>query len=142
MTLNIILPKSMEAINQRIVDRLRFFRVRNGYSQEKLAALIGVKRANYANYESGRQAIPAIVALEASKHLGITPNDYLVDKLDNNLAYDYQKRLLAIIQPTYERLQGINDPELYEILLNHSKSYFGVVDYLIKQTVAAKKDPQ
>lgn len=42
------------------INQLKFLRTRNGYTQEKLANVIGIERSHYAHYENGDRIIPLI----------------------------------------------------------------------------------
>lgn len=129
--IEIALPATVEGINLRVVERLRYFRSKRNLSQAALASLIGVSRPAYANYESGRNLIPAAIALEASKYLGVSPNDLLMPTTGHTEREKLIGRLTSVVVPIYDRLEKLDDKELYELMASQSKSYFAVVDRLL-----------
>lgn len=66
-----------------IAKRIEECRKMRGYTQERLAELLGMKRTNIANYEAGRVVPPGNVIVMMSEILKV-PSDYLLG-LSNSL---------------------------------------------------------
>lgn len=62
--------------------RIKEIRIQKGFSQEKVARIIGDKQSTYWNYESGNSIIPISKLYLLAKFYNISI-DYFVGKTDN-----------------------------------------------------------
>ena len=74
----------MEINYLKLGDRIRFYRTKLGFSQEKLAELVNLSNVRISNIENGN-ANPTIEAIvNIAMTLKVTPDQLLVDSIPQN----------------------------------------------------------
>ncbi len=64
-----------------VFERLKYLRKEKGYTQEKVAALLGVDRRTYSAYENGVNSLNAQTLIMLSKIYGASI-DYMLGQSD------------------------------------------------------------
>lgn len=62
--------------SEKIIERLKQLRKKNGYTQQNVADILGLKRATYAKYENGQATPPIAVFIRLATMYGVNV-DYL-----------------------------------------------------------------
>ncbi|MCM1231100.1 MAG: helix-turn-helix domain-containing protein [Ruminococcus flavefaciens] len=63
----------------RFSERLKYFRLENGYSQEEFARLIGVNRSNISRYENGETVPDMFKGVKIAALMGITCEELVTE---------------------------------------------------------------
>ena len=83
-------------LNYKLIGvRVRAVRLEKGYTQEYTSELADISPQHYSKIESGgtKLSLPCLVRI--SNALGITPNDLLMDSVDNS-APELSKEIAAV----------------------------------------------
>ncbi len=62
-----------------ISNNIKSYRVRNGYSQEKMAELLGISRATYCDYEVNPQKVKVEMLKRISDILNCELSDFFIE---------------------------------------------------------------
>jgi len=97
-----------QAIDSKIGERLRFFRIAAGMKQRELAEQLSLSYQQVQKYEMGKDRLSVSRLLEVSDILGVRPVDFLdPEKNSNNLIHNRQSlnlmRLFTAIDDEKER---------------------------------------
>jgi transcriptional regulator with XRE-family HTH domain len=82
-----------------IGKNLKAIREKLGYSQDNLAAVLGLSRSNIANYESGKRSIPIVHIPKIAAFFGIKANELLEKdetKIELNYAFAFKANDLTV----------------------------------------------
>lgn len=94
---------------EQLNDRLKFQRLRIGYSQQNIADLLGINRSTYTYYESGKTK-PDIETLRILARL----YDITIDELicgDNQIPTTFSQRPKKRVTETIEEITGLTNEE-------------------------------
>lgn len=64
----------------RFSEKLKIFRIQNGYTQEEFAKLIGVERSSISLYESGKVAPDVYKAVRIASLMGTTCEELVKER--------------------------------------------------------------
>lgn len=65
-------------------ERLKFFRIQNGYTQAELAKIIGTDRASISRYENGEMIPDLYKAVKIATLMGTTCEELVSERRWNN----------------------------------------------------------
>ena len=68
----------------RFSERLKYFRLQNGYSQEEFARLIGVNRSNISRYENGETVPDMFKGVKIATLMGTTCEELVTESFSVN----------------------------------------------------------
>lgn len=64
-------------------DKLRSFRIHNGYTQEQMASLLSINRATYTNIELGYKNPSLALAIKIKKVFDYNNDDIFYNQVNN-----------------------------------------------------------
>lgn len=64
----------------KFADKVKYLRIRKGYTQEELAKLANVTQPSIAAYEKGMRTPTANTTIQIAKVLGVEPRDLTDDE--------------------------------------------------------------
>ena len=76
----------MPVENNKLSERIRFFRTQSGMSQEKLAEEVGLSRENINRFEAGTRVTSVETLIKIANALKVSADDLLVDSLEHSVS--------------------------------------------------------
>lgn len=76
----------MPVENNKLSERIRFFRTQSGMSQEKLAEEVGLSRENINRFEAGTRVTSVETLVKIANALKVSADDLLVDSLEHSVS--------------------------------------------------------
>ncbi len=123
-------------------ERIRELRIKNGYSQEMLASLLGVTRQSVSHYESNRR-IPTLSSLLRLAELFQVPVDTFVNRIPAGSA-DHVRENTFLVGLSADALNYTNITPLESQLLRYFRA-MGDDDreqmIALAETLSGKRNP-
>lgn len=80
-----------------LCERLKEQRLKHKKTQEEIAHLLDISRANYGYYENGKNLPPIDKVLTLANYFGVSV-DYLVGNEDNKKTFDFKITLQGLVK--------------------------------------------
>lgn len=108
------------------LDNLISRRQALGYSQSKLAELVGVGQDTISDYELGKTPIPSLTLIELSRVLKVSC-DYILGVSDSlNIGNSEIENMTGLTETAIETLRGFKDNLLQQLAVALSASDYGI----------------
>ena len=99
------------SVTERFGNSLRFFRQKNGWSQDDLAKMMDTTKQVISNYENSKRSPNIYVAADFAKVLGVSLQDMLGldDEPDDRLEALHQNPKLGLL---FDRQKNMSDADI------------------------------